>query len=281
MNKKIVITGANGFIGNYLTEYLANKGNEIYGLVHHLYKAPHKNIIYRAFDLNSFGSDVIPNETEIIIHTAYISNEKLLTSEDINFKATKRLYDIGIRKGVKLFIFLSSFSAIESAVSEYGNSKFKTTQLFDLNNSLIIEPGLVIGNGGLHKRITDIIKQTSIIPLIGNGSQVLQYITIEDLTEIIEKSIENNITGKYRVAANESILMKNFYKTIAKKLNKKISFMPIPYLIADIIFGISDKLKIDIGISKESYLGLKQMQKKEIDNAENIFGIKKMKHFTN
>jgi len=274
MSKKIVISGANGFIGNYLTEHLANNGNEIYGLVHHLYKAPHKNITYRAFDLNSFGSDVIPNGTEIIIHTAYIPNEKLLSTEDINFKATKRLYDIGKRKGVKLFIFLSSFSASENAVSEYGKSKFKTTQLFDLNNSLIIEPGLVIGNGGLHKRITDIIKQTSIIPLIGNGSQVLQYITIEDLTEIIKKSIENNITGKYRVAANESILMKDFYKSIAKEHNKKIKFIPIPYFIANIIFSISDKLKIDIGISKESYLGLKQMKKQDIDNMNQIFGLK-------
>jgi nucleoside-diphosphate-sugar epimerase len=240
MSNKIVISGANGFIGNYLTEYLANKGYEIYGLVHHLYKAPHKNITYRAFDLNSFGSDVIPTGTDIIIHTAYIPNEKLLTTEDINYKATKRLYDFGKRKGVKLFIFLSSFSAGETAISEYGKSKFKTSKLFDLKNSLVIEPGLVIGDGGLHKRISDIIKQNSIIPLIGNGAQVLQYITIEDLTQVIEKSIENNITGKYRIAANESILMKDFYNTIAKKHNKKIRFIPIPYFISDIIFSISN-----------------------------------------
>jgi len=273
MSKKIVITGANGFIGNYLTEYLAKKGNEIYGLVHHLYKAPPENITFRAFDLNSFGSDVIPQETEIIIHTAYIPNEKNQSSEDINFKATKRLYEIGKRKGVKLFIFLSSFSADENAKSEYGKSKFITSKIFDKSDSLILEPGLVIGEGGLHKRITDIIKQNKIIPLIGNGKQILQYILIEDLAKVIEYSINNNIKGTYRIASEQSVFMKDFYKSIAKNLNKKITFVPLPYFIADIIFGLSENLKIDIGISKDSYLGLKLMKKQEIVDSKEFFAI--------
>ncbi|RLD41475.1 MAG: hypothetical protein DRI86_13305 [Bacteroidetes bacterium] len=273
MGKKIVITGANGFIGNYLTEYFAEKGNEVYGLVHHLFKVPPPNITYRAFDLNSFGGDVIPERTEIVIHTAYIPNKKVITSEDINYKATKRLYEISKRKGVKLFIFLSSFSANENAESEYGKSKFKTSNLFDANDSLILEPGLVIGNGGLNKNITDIIKQTSLIPLIGNGKQPLQYVLINDLALIIEKSIIDNIRGSYRIASKETILMKDFYKTIAKNNNKRISFIPLPYFIADIIFGLSEKLKIDIGISKENYLGLKQMKEKEIVDSKSIFGV--------
>jgi nucleoside-diphosphate-sugar epimerase len=273
MSKKIVITGANGFIGNYLTEYLAKNGNEIYGLVHHLYKAPPQNITFRAFDLNSFGSDVIPQGTEIIIHAAYIPNEKNQSSEDINYKATKRLYEIGKRKGVKLFIFLSSFSASENAISEYGKSKFITSKIFDKSDSLILEPGLVIGNGGLHKRITDVIKQSSIIPLIGNGKQILQYILMEDLAKVIEKSIDNNINGAYRIAVEQNILMKDFYKSIAKDLNKKIIFVPLPYFIADIIFGLSESLKINIGISKDSYLGLKLMKKQKIVDSMGVFKV--------
>ncbi len=273
MSKKIVITGANGFIGNYLTEYLANKDKEIYGLVHHLFKAPHKNVTYRAFDLNSFASDVIPNGTEVIIHTAYIPNEKVQSLKDINYTATKRLYEIGKRKGVKLFIFLSSFSASENAKSEYGKSKFITSKIFDKSNSLVIEPGLVIGEGGLYKRITDIIKQSSIIPLIGNGEQILQYILIEDLAKVIEFSINNTINGTYTIAAEQSILMKDFYKDIAKKNNKKISFIPLPYFIADIIFRLAESFKIDIGISKDSYLGLKLMKKQEIVDSKKVFNI--------
>jgi len=272
MSKKIVITGANGFIGSYLTEHLS-KENEIYALVHHLYKAPPQNITYRAFDMNSFGSDVIPNDTDIIIHTAYITSDKLNSEEDINLKATQRLYEIGKRKGVKLFIFLSSFSAATDSKSKYGISKYNTCLALNKQNSLILEPGLVIGNGGLFLKIKDIIKQSNIIPLIANGNQSLQYIFIDDLYKIIQKSIENNINGNYRVAAKKTILMKDFYRYVAQKLNKKIKFIPLPYFLADVLFSISSKLNIDIGVDKDNYLGLKQMKEKEICNTKNEFGI--------
>ena len=177
----------------------------------------------------------------------------------------------------QLFIFLSSFSASKNAKSEYGRSKFKTSNIFDTGDSLILEPGLVVGDGGLNKKITDIVKQTNLIPLIGNGKQPLQYILINDLALIIEKSIENLIVGNYRIASKETILMKDFYKIIAKNKNKRISFIPLPYFIADIIFGVSEKLKINIGVSKESYLGLKQMKEKEIIDSKIVFGIELQK----
>ncbi len=274
MKLNIVITGANGFIGNYLTQYFAQQGHQVYALVHHLYKAPPPNITYRAFDLHSFASDVIPEGTDLVIHAAYIPYNKNNNEEDINYKASKRLLEMSRRKKVQQFIFFSSFSASENALSNYGQSKFKTEQLFNLNECLVLVPGLVVGPGGLYNNIKNIIQANKFIPLIANGNQVLQYIRIEDLAEVIEQAVNNNIVGRYVLACEQTIKMKDFYKKIANDINKHIFLMPMPYFVADLLFQFFDKLNIDIGISRESLLGLKQMEYKKIDNCESIFHYK-------
>ncbi len=274
MSKKIVITGANGFIGSNLTEYLANKGHEIYALVHYLYKAPPENIIYRAFDLHSFGSDVIPEGTDIVIHAAYIPYRKGSMQADINYKATKRLYDLSKRKGVKQFIFLSSLSAQGEALSHYGKSKFATAELFNIEKDLVLEPGLVLGNGGLYKQIRQIINKNNLIPLIGGGKQSFQSISITDLQLIIEHSINQQISGKFTIAESEPIIMKDLYLGIAKNLGKQIKFITLPYWITDIIFNIIDKFNIKLGVNKENYLGLKQMKYRKVCDSENVFGVR-------
>lgn len=269
----IVITGANGFIGSYLTEYFSSRGHQVYALVHHLYKQAPKNVKYRAFDLKSFASDVIPDGTDVVIHAAYIPFKKGVTQENINEIATDRLYKIAKRKKISKFIFLSSLSASADASSEYGKSKYNISKIIDKNIDLVLEPGLVIGKGGLFNKIQSIINNSTFIPLIGGGKQQVQYILVEDLAKIISSSITNGISGKYSVSYKSPILMKDFYKIIAKINNKKIILVPFPYLLADIAFGIISLFKLNIGISEENYKGLKMMTFNEVCDSTKIFNV--------
>ncbi len=269
---KIVITGANGFIGSYLTEFFSQQGHKVYALVHHLYKQAPENVIYRSFEMKSFASDVIPNDTDIVIHTAYIPYKKGTYKENINEIASKRLYNIAKKKNVRKFIFLSSLSASKEAKSEYGKSKYNISKLIDTNVDLVIAPGLVIGKKGLYSKIETIIKNAKIVPLIGGGKQVLQYILINDLARIIQQAIANDIHGEYLVAYHKSIVMKDLYHHIAKLNNKKVIFINFPYFFADIAFGMINLLNLNIGVSKENYLGLKNMKQHKICETKEIFG---------
>ncbi len=270
----IVITGANGFIGDYLTKYFSSKGHQVYALVHHLYKQAPKNVKYRAFDLHSFGSDVIPDNTDIVVHAAYIPYIKSITNKNINQIASIRLYNIAKRKKVSKFIFLSSLSASKHAISEYGKSKFKISKAINKETDLILKPGLVIGNGGLYNRIETLIKNSLFVPLIGGGNQQIQYILIDNLAKLIDNSILYNITGEYNVAYKTPIKMKDLYLHITKSIDKKIILLPFPYLFADIAFGLINILKLNIGINKDNYLGLKNMKTVNICNSEDIFKVK-------
>jgi len=271
---KVLITGANGFIGSFLVRYFKAQGFEVNALIHKAYRAALPGVEYRQFDLKSFGSDIIPSDVDAVIHTAYIPYSKDKNTDEINLNSTKRLLNISRKKNIRNFIFLSSFSAKPDALSHYGKNKWAIQQLFDLEKELVLRPGLVLGNGGLFQNMYNMIRSSKTIPLIGGGNQPLQTIYLEDLAQIIKSAILNNTHGLYTVAEENAVSMKTFNMEIAQLLNKKVYFPSLPYFLADVIFGSLELLKIKTKINKENYLGLKQMQKESVSNSEVIFQTK-------
>lgn len=268
MNKIIIITGANGFIGRYLVEYFHNKDYRVIALIHAAYKAALSGVEYRQFDMDSFAGDIIPKEADAVIHTAYIPYKKDNNSDLRNLKGTQRLLEIARKKKVKKFVYLSSFSAMDSAISHYGKNKFEIENIFDKNNDLVLRPGLVIGNGGLYNNIKQLIKTSSIIPLIGGGNQPLQTININLLAEIIEGGIENNTAGFYNIAEGKAFPMKDFYRQIAKENNRRIKFVPLPYSMATLLIKTMELFLKQPPITMENLNGLKQMKEREVADLE-------------
>jgi len=127
MNKTIVITGANGFIGRYLIEFFNHKGYSVVALIHNAYKIAVPGVDYRQFDLDSFAGDVIPEGTEAIVHAAYIPYKKGNNSDSRNLKGTKRLLDIARRKkSENLFIYpLFQLQKMLYPIMERINTKLK------------------------------------------------------------------------------------------------------------------------------------------------------------
>ena len=268
---KVVITGANGFIGFYLVQHFQKQGYEVLALIHKAYRAALPGVEYRQFDLNSFGNDIIPKDADAVIHTAYIPYSKGSNSDEINLTSTMRLLEIARKKNISNFIFLSSFSAKADALSHYGKNKWQLQQLFDTEKELVLRPGLVLGNGGLFHNMHSMIRKSKTIPMIGGGKQALQTIHIEDLANIIEEAILRNIHGLYTVAEKNHVSLIEFNKEIAQQMNKKVYFPTIPYFIADFIFGMLEAFHIKTKIGKENYLGLKQMQSEAVSDTKATF----------
>ena len=271
MNKTIVITGANGFIGRYLIEFFNNKGYHVVALIHRAYKIAIPGVDYRQFDLDSFAGDVITEDTEAILHAAYIPYKKGNNSDMRNLKGTKRLLDIARRKKVRKFIYLSSFSATEDALSHYGKNKYKIEKLFDENTDLIIRPGLVVGNGGLYKNIKSIIIKSSMIPLIGGGRQPVQTIEIYTLAQAIQGGIEKDISGFHNVAKEKPIYIKDLYKLIAEEQNKRVKFIPLPYFLATLLIYLMEIIMKQPPVTIENLNGLKQMKGRDVTDTKTFF----------
>ena len=265
MKGKIVITGAGGFIGSELVNYFSERNYNVIAFIYNSRKdlsVPSKieNVEYIHYELNKDFDESALKEADLLIHCAYLTISKDKDANRINIDGTKKLLEACRKNKVEKFLFLSSMSAHEEALSNYGKIKFELEQIFDLKKDLIIRPGLVLGNGGLFLNMKNIISKNKYIPMIGGGTQPLQTICINDLTTSIEFALKNNIIGKYTLAINEPKMMKDFYKAIASKIEKKIILVNFPYFLADFTFWMLKTFKISAKITKENLLGLKQMR---------------------
>jgi len=273
MNKpkgKIIITGAGGFIGSFLTDKFSENSYQVIAFARNKINIPNSNVGFKKYNLN----DTIDYESfegaTAIIHCAYIKDKDDKNAQSKNIEGTAKLIEYARRKGL-LFVFLTSMSAHEKSESNYGKTKFIIENMLDENKDLIIRPGLVIGAGGLYQSMKNLIKKTRIIPLIGNGNQQIQYVGIHDLANFIFDAVNKHIIGTFNICANQSISIKNFYKLIAQQENKKIVFLPMPYFLINFFLSISGFIGIRFGFDKENLKGVKNTKYYEPYTNENIY----------
>jgi len=134
---KILITGSQGYIGTFLTQFLINIGMEVSGTDVGYYKdcnlvpvndlAKTKNIDIRNVSIG----DVLGFNA--IVHLAALSNDPVGELDekltfDINYKATINLAKLAKKAGVKRFIFVSTqsiygISNTAEELDEYSSTK--------------------------------------------------------------------------------------------------------------------------------------------------------------
>lgn len=291
----ILITGAGGFIGSALVHYFAGKGWKVYALAHNIPKtSPPTPLLEKRrggvrtkydFDIHYFkyslekgvADESIFVDVDYIVHCAYLKNENHPNAFDINIAASKHLLELSRKYDVKKNIFLSSMSAQENSPTTYGKQKFAIEKLFNSAQDAVVRPGLVLGNGGLVKDMIDFIKRKKIIPLVDGGKQPIQTIYIDDLVLAIDKIFEKNIHGLFTIAANETISYNQFYKDICKAFNLNATFIYVPYRLFYAAISFADALKIQLAVSKDSLIGLKNLRVHEVEESLRKLGIEPRK----
>ena len=230
--KKIcAITGSNGYVGRRVRSYFAARGWEILDLV----RRPEPGARAIAFQL---GSEISPQAlagTSALVHCAY--DLKLVRWEEIravNVEGSRKILAAARAAKIPKTIFISSISAFDGCRSLYGKAKLEIEKIALENGALAIRPGLVHGTdpGGMFGKLVAQIRRSSLIPLVGGGSQMQFLVHDEDLCAFIEKYAAGNIGLAPRVltAANEQPLaFKQLLLEIARALGKKPKFIPLPW----------------------------------------------------
>ncbi|MEO0071083.1 MAG: NAD-dependent epimerase/dehydratase family protein [candidate division WOR-3 bacterium] len=165
---KVLVTGANGFIGSHLCEGLLANGYEVRALVRKtsdLRWIKHLNMELVYGDITDEGS-LIPavDGIEIVFHTAAVVRPKRVEEFiRVNQEGTERLARVAIDKGVKRFVLFSSVAAAgpgrfnerlneemaPKPVSEYGRAKLAAEEavlaLKDSLSSVVLRLPAVYG----------------------------------------------------------------------------------------------------------------------------------------
>jgi len=262
--KKIVITGAAGFVGKKLIEELLNHNYLVIALINRKdieIKGNPNLVTYNLHDALNEGSTIL-GATHALIHLAAKTHSSINSSKKnylefkkVNLDLTTKLINKAIEKNVDKIIFLSSVKAmgeesLSGALTEthtpspqdnYGKTKLlaeeKIRELCSKNgaNHIILRSPLIYGpNSKGNLRLLEKLINYGIPLPIKNIDNGRSFIFIENLVDAIITSIKNknNISGTYLISDNEVISTPNLIRKIAEIKGRKhrlVNF-PLKYL---------------------------------------------------
>jgi nucleoside-diphosphate-sugar epimerase len=259
---RVLITGVNGFIASNLARYLKSNNFEVYGTSSKKFsnidciKTFHMKI-GDLFDVGGIHFDWA-------IHCVYDKTQSVENNSKSTISWAKELK----KNGVKNQIFISSIRAINGNSSNYSLIKKKVETWFLKNDLNIVRPGLVVGNGGLFKKMIINVKILPLLPIVNRGNQNVKLIGINDLmNEINNILINNSIKKELNIFYLEKFILKNVLKDIAKYYDKKVIFIQIPYFVVFYFLRAFEIFHINIGFTSVNIQGL---YSKELDIKSDI-----------
>lgn len=249
--KKIVIAGGTGFIGQYLEDKFRREGYEVLIIS--------RNANHISWNNNHALKDTLEN-AEVLINLAGKSvdcrytkkNKAIILSSRID--TTRKLQDIAEQCAKPPALWINASTATiyrhsEDKVMTEENGEIGTgfsveiakaweAAFFEKNlrttRKIALRIAITLGkNGGVMRPYINLVK-FGLGGQQGNGKQMFSWIHLEDLYRIIRFiMIEKDLVGVFNAAAPKPIQNKVFMKTMRKYLNSRIYFS-IPNILLKI-----------------------------------------------
>jgi nucleoside-diphosphate-sugar epimerase len=224
------ITGTGGYLGGCVKNYFERHGWEVLALT----RRPKPGARAVAFQL---GAELPPPAlagTTALVHCAY--DFKPLHWEEmraVNVDGTRKVLQAARAAGVRQIACISSISAYEGCRSLYGRAKLEIEQTALAAGAVVIRPGLIYGDhpGAMFGKLVGQVRRSSVLPIIGDGSQVQFLVHNEDLAAFLEKFAAGKIEAAPPIltAAHEQPwTFRQLLSEIAQGLGKKVKFVPLP-----------------------------------------------------
>lgn len=237
MNKEVLITGANGFIGQHLVNYLSKKGYHVLAMV--------REGAVPGFDLNknvrvvfgdltdSYSLEKVVTKGCTVVNLAANPYDPILSYE-VNVKGTKKFVDVCEEIGVIKFIQISSQATKIKNKGVYAKTKIQSDELVKNSklNWVILKPSLVYGEGekGLFSKIKSLAQMLPFLPVFGNGKTKVYPLHVTDLCQIIESVVADPKCKKsiFDAGCLSPVSYDEFYDGILKSLNRKNLIVHVP-----------------------------------------------------
>ena len=200
---KLLLTGANGFIGSQLMAGLVARGHEVVAAVRHPETMLRKrsNVEAIAVDFNrDFSSDVwrerLRGVDAVINCAGVLHGGRGQDIEAIHAKTPIALFDACAAMGIRKVIQLSAISADADVDTAYATTKKRADdhlRRLDLDWT-VLRPSLVYGEGsfGGTSTLRGLAGLPLVTPLFGEGAAVFRPIHVDDLIETVGRVVETD-----------------------------------------------------------------------------------------
>ena len=251
----IIITGASGFVGINLHDYLK-----------YSYDVKNLSVRYQPnqqFDLKS----------DAVIHLAGKAHDLKNVSNpqdyyEANFELTKQLFDSFLTSSASVFIFMSTVKAVADSVdgilteeavpnpkTHYGIAKQQAEQyilsqeLLQGKRVYILRPCMIHGPGnkGNLNLLYQLVSKRLPWPL-GDFKNKRSFLSIENLCFVIKQLLENTAipSGVYQISDDLSVSTNELISLLGISLGKKSRIVSIPSTRIKGIAKLGDHLRLPL-----------------------------------
>lgn len=268
--KKILITGANGFIGSFLLEEALKNGYKVYAGIRgtsNLKYLINKKLYLFSVDLSdkqAIKNKLIETEKfDYIVHNAGITKAcKKAEFEKANLRNTQNLIEAlkETNRTPDKFIFISSLAAYGPSqnglepikltdkplpVSLYGESKLKTERYIKSLNDfpyLIFRPTGVYGAREKDFYVMYKSIKSGLETYVGSKEQYISFVYVKDLVKLLIDALSSDkIRKSYFVSDLKSYTAVEFNKIVKAELGKKTVTIVFPEFLVKLMAVLNEK----------------------------------------
>ena len=260
----LVITGADGYIGQRLTAQAAAHGVAVTVLA----RRPGVRRVVWSLGLPvpdaAFARDPVAGPVDAVIHLAHHWTTEGDEAADPNIGGTAALLAAARRHGVPRFVFASSLSAQPAALNRYGRVQWRIEQLLSGTGEIAARIGLVYGGPrrGMWGTLCRIASLGPVVPMVTPWRQV-QPIHLDDLCRglLLLAGAPGPVTdpahGVAVLADPEPLSFSRFLSLVARQVaDRHLVVLPVPLAPILVILHLVNRLPFLPRVERERVLGL-------------------------
>jgi nucleoside-diphosphate-sugar epimerase len=261
---KVALTGATGFVGLHVARGLLGRGDTVVCLV---------RLRSRACEIVASGADVVEGDlaqpealdrlaagTDVVLHVAGLVAAR--TEEEflrVNRDGTAALARAARKAGVSRFLYVSSLAATGPSlpdapvdektpphpVTAYGRSKLAGEHVLAAEGvpHLVLRPPAVYGPGD--RAFLPLFRMASLglVPVLGNGQQVLSLIHVRDLAEALVELVHFPVPAAgqvFHAAHPEAITQRALVQAVGRAVGRDtVHVIPLPESVVRALLLVS------------------------------------------
>jgi uncharacterized protein YbjT (DUF2867 family) len=224
----ILVTGATGFVGGNLVRRLRHEDIAVRALVRH----PEKGRALKDIGVDVAEGDVSDKASlekaaagcERVVHLVGIIQETAgATFRAVHVDGTRNVLEAAQKAGMRHFFYQSALGTRPGAKSMYHRTKWEAEELVRASTIpyTILRPSLIYGPGDqFTMRLSEIIKRSPVLPVIGSGQSRVQPLYIDDEVSCLVKAVTSDafLNEMYEIGGPDQLTYEEVTVAIADAL---------------------------------------------------------------